>query len=253
MWVRFFSPFAADWRWIAHFIGISTSAGNDTHRTCNAQQLRMDFVSALTEWSDANQAHQIRNSWHTSKQFNCQYVDERQLDGRKIHLFVCVSPNILVYAWPRPCDCNASEDGDDDDVSSRQEIAALYSIPFVFTHTKQLRTDDRPYKKQWRKWANHARHTTRTMMPSFILFYFARKAKGKTFRLILDPLYGQQLNIGRARVIYLARTHTHTLIYTNRMHIALFQHDISSSVGVFYSIYARGLHELVIWSSSETI
>lgn len=172
-------------------------------------------------------------------------------DSSMAEKFICLFAFAKYIAWPRHA-IAMLRTAKTTTLSSRQEIAASYSILFVFTHTKQFRTDDRPYKKQWRKWASHARHTTRTMMPSFILFYFARKAKGKTFRLILDPLYGQQLNIGRARVIYLARTHT-ILSHTNRMHIALFQHDISSSVGVFYSIYARGLHERVIWNSYETI
>lgn len=36
----------------AHFMGISASVCNDTHRTCNAQQLRMDFRQ--TDWPNAN-------------------------------------------------------------------------------------------------------------------------------------------------------------------------------------------------------
>lgn len=79
----------------AHFMGISASVCNDTHRTCNAQQLRMDFRQ--TDWPNANG---IKSEIRGTHQNNLTAETATDDSARaEIHLFlVCF---VFTMNWSR--------------------------------------------------------------------------------------------------------------------------------------------------------
>lgn len=210
-----------------HFMGISTSVCNNTHRTCNAQQHRMAFRQNRLAECECAIKSEILGTHRNNLTAKMSMADSANTE---IHLFVLRSPShtngfVLVAA----CECNDSALA----LSPRRNNRC-HGFDFIFlrAHTKQSRTG-RPNKNRREKktkseneWASPTRahiHTYDTIRRCGyrLSFFVVFEPTEKLFRLISFALSCNTEYNSR-----LSHTHTHTHPHRMQIPLSLFQPDI---------------------------